>query len=463
MPASSLILFMVLGQAPAPDPAAQVSQLGSAKYSKREAASAELERLGRVALPALRHAVESKDPEIRNRAMLLVSRIEGAVLTQPSSIRLGFKNATVQEILKSVGEQSGVKLVLRPENSPAFRDRRLSLDQSEPVTFWKALDLIADKARLQYNYGPHGSTGGREAEFPLFDGGSRPFLPSFDSGPFRVIVSGLHFQRDLSFTGGQLTNPSRFAQEPNASVGSVKGTFPAMLQENFNALIQIVGEPRFSIGQIGPIRITEARDEKGQSLVVPVESNPAINSEVFQRSSGYLGYASGSVLQVQAQLIRPPSPGSVIKSLKGSVPVALSTRKPNPLTASLKTGIGRMFQNEETILTLHEVRTNPESRQTNIEVSIRPQRKANASNSPGLGTDSIATNRPDLIQQQIDVVDRLGRPIMWYPTQFDGESGRITLAVAPVDLSTAPVEVRYHSIARATTDVTFEFHDLPMP
>ena len=161
MTSPGLIMIVILGQTPTVDPAELVSQLGSARYSQREAASAELERVGRLAFPALRSARDGKDPEIRNRASLLLNRIEGAILTRPSSVRLNFKDVPVHEILKGVSEQSGVKLVLRPENASALRNRRVSLEHPEPVSFWKAIDLISDTARLQYNYGPHGNANGK--------------------------------------------------------------------------------------------------------------------------------------------------------------------------------------------------------------------------------------------------------------------------------------------------------------
>ena len=64
----SLVLAVLLGQAPDRVPADLVRQLGSAKYAVREAAMAALEELGPAALPALRAAGQSKDPEVRLRA-----------------------------------------------------------------------------------------------------------------------------------------------------------------------------------------------------------------------------------------------------------------------------------------------------------------------------------------------------------------------------------------------------------
>jgi len=84
----SLVLAMLLGQAPERDSADLVRQLGSAEYAEREAAMAALEELGPAALPALRAAGQSKDPEVRNRAAAAIATIEGRPMKEASMIRL---------------------------------------------------------------------------------------------------------------------------------------------------------------------------------------------------------------------------------------------------------------------------------------------------------------------------------------------------------------------------------------
>jgi hypothetical protein len=57
-----------------------IADLGSPQFSKRVAATAALERIGRPALAALRQArTHSKDPEVRRRAEKLVDRIENGL------------------------------------------------------------------------------------------------------------------------------------------------------------------------------------------------------------------------------------------------------------------------------------------------------------------------------------------------------------------------------------------------
>lgn len=56
------------------DVAAQIEQLGSEAPARRDAAEAELERIGTRAYPAVLNATQSRDPEIRDRARRLLTR-----------------------------------------------------------------------------------------------------------------------------------------------------------------------------------------------------------------------------------------------------------------------------------------------------------------------------------------------------------------------------------------------------
>ena len=61
------------------------------------------------------------------------------------------------------------------------------------------------------------------------------------------------------------------------------------------------------------------------------------------------------------------------------------------------------------------------------------------------------------------MLDAKGQIIPWYPTSFDAEGARVTLTVAPPDGVAVPTELRYYSLARAATEVQFEFADVMLP
>jgi hypothetical protein len=455
---STLVMIVVLGQSPENDPQALISRLGAAHYAERETAASELERLGRKALPALRLARELKDLEVRTRAVSLINKIEGALLTQPTMISLDFDNRPLPEVVKTVSDQAGLSLMLIPDNAPQWAARRVTLHEPAPLPFWKALDRLCDAARLQYNYGMYGLPQGRQAALPLFDGGGRPTIPTVDTGPFRVSVMGLHFQRDVTFpvAGPRLGQP--FPPQGVEQPGSVGQRFNPAVSENCYAQIQVIGEPRLSVSQSGLLKIIEAVDDKGQSLI-----NTAARAAITQRSAGYFGINAGSAVQLQATLTRPEQPGQMIRKLRGVVPLSLATRKPNPLAVKLDGATGKTFRNDDVAVTIADIRPLGNTRQTTIEMSIRSL--TGASGGPSPGQPDFVVQRPDSFQQTIEVTDGQGRPMPWYQTSFDMEAARVTLTVTPqtLDGNGTPAELRLYGLARATTEVEFEFHDLRMP
>ena len=139
---ANLIVLVLLGQTPetSSDPAVLVETLGSASYAEREAAKS-LESLGAKALPPLRASLKSNDLEVRTRARSLINKIEGNLLLQATTVRLDFKDATVEDIVKSLSKQAGfnVGLAQRGPNPGAVR---ITLQDPTPIPFWTAIDRI---------------------------------------------------------------------------------------------------------------------------------------------------------------------------------------------------------------------------------------------------------------------------------------------------------------------------------
>ena len=316
---ANLAMLLLLGQAPSSSPTELVEQLGSPRFAERERATEALARLGADALPALRAARDAKDPEVRARAAALVEKTEALLLTQPTLVTLDIKDRPLTEAVEAIGEQAGIKLALTPENSPAWRPR-VTLQESAPLPFWKALDRLCVAGNLQYNLGMQGSSRNREPLLTLFAGKEAHAGPISDLGPFRVQLTNLHFQRDVTFAAG-----------PRAS-------------EQFYMQVQVAAEPRLSVSQNGTVQILEALDDRGQSLMLPDGGTSAT------RHSAYFGMSSGPIVQMQAHLKRPEQPGSTIRKLRGTVPIAVATRKPDPLVVPLTGASGKSFRNDQVSL-----------------------------------------------------------------------------------------------------------------
>jgi hypothetical protein len=470
MVCQNLVLLALLGQlsgpGPEPDPPALVSQLGAARYADREAASLALERLGRAALPALRGARDARDPEIRTRAAGLVQKIESALLTQPTRVRLDFDNTPLQEVARLLSQQTGFKVALSPENHPSWRRQRVKIRESEPIDFWKAVDLLCDAANLQYNAGMLGYMGPLQPVFTLTDGSMRTVAPTSDHGPFRVRLLGVDYRRQViygraepSFTVPPPPRPAAGGVEPQGRNTSAPARADAKIVAHFSADLVVAAEPRLVVSQRGPLQVLEACDERGNSLVL--HSN---DSQVQSRDAGYMGMMnSGPAMALQIPLERPAAAGQVIKKLRGVVPVTVTSRRPDPLVVPLTQSAGKSFENADLRLTVHGVTVAPNSNNhTVLELSIKPNDRATPSDEvefPGF----VQAQQPAPERLQIEVVDSRGQLINWFQSGVQPETSHITLLLTGQPHSTAPTELRYYTLTRANATIPFEFTDIPMP
>ena len=459
-------LLLVQVQPPGPnvdrDPLALVARLGANRYADREKAAEALEHLGRAALPALLAARDSRDLEVRTRASGLIEIIEGALLTQPTRVRLDFDGMPLTDVVRSLSLQAGFKVALTPENLPRWKSTRVTLHMTQAVDFWRAVDQLRDVAGLQYNPGMSGYAGQREPTFSPAAGTIRSNTPISDHGPFRVSLLGLHYQRDVNYDtiGAVPKLPVPHDGKPPAALGTAG--FPAQVNPvanvQFSARLLVAAEPRLSLYQNGPLQVIEAVDNRGNSLTPIASDGPAYN-----RSAGYFGMANGPVMQLQAPLHRPGSAGESIKKLRGVIPVTISSRKPDPLVVSLINGVGKAVENGEVQLTIHDIRTLPNSHNSLVELSVR----ANEQEVPGTRSDvdgfSKVLQRTDPQHLQIEVVDTRGRLIPWFSSDADHDTGRVTLTLAKLPETTQPKELRYYTLTRATLSLPFEFKDLVMP
>ena len=135
----------------------------------------------------------------------------------------------------------------------------------------------------------HGNiSGNREPVFALLDGGPRGAGPTWDSGPFRVSLISLHYQRDVAFNSVVAGFPRRVAVPPapvplppGLNIAAAEGP---SVSEQFYAQVQVAAEPRLSLSLNGPLKILEAVDDRGQSLLPAHGEGP-----ITQRFSGYFG------------------------------------------------------------------------------------------------------------------------------------------------------------------------------
>ncbi len=439
------------------DAASLVEQLGSARYADREDAARTLQVLGKEAIPALVAGRSSNDMEIRTRSEGLLHKIEGSLLTRPTMVRLDFEDVPLPEIVKSLADQTGMKICLLPENLPKWKTQRVSLQEPEPLPFWKAVDRLCHTASLQSDLEMANLSARGEATLCLTDRITRPALPTSDHGPFRVGLVGLEFQRHVGFAVApqMRRNP---AGRPGANRGDIVAVQPRPVTSvQCSAQFQLMAEPRLGVTQCGPPRILEARDDLDNSLLAANQ-----RGMMLSRNSTFLAGTCTSVIHLNVPLSRPETPGRSIKTLRGEVPLRVSARRPDPLIVPLSGAGGKTFVQGDVRLTIHDVRIGANSRGRQIDLSVREGRSDSAP-----ATDDFSlhdpTSRLESHQQSIEILDSQNRPLPWFQTGLEMESSRLTLTMASSAAAAEPKELRYYQLTETLVNVPFAFADVPMP
>jgi hypothetical protein len=465
----AFFLFWFQTSGPVADPSTLVSRLGAQAYAEREAAARELERLGRVSIPSLLQGRESKDLEVRTRASSLLRKIEGAMLTEPTLIKLDFRDTPLAEVVRSIGEQAGVRFVVYPESLTRSKSRVLTLRSDGAVPFWKAVDLLCEASDLRPNPTVMGMSAGQEPAFTLVAGGSgSSSIPRWDHGPFQVNLTRVHLERDVSFGSPppRLPRPA-IIPAPNGEPGAVKAETALkptpIINVQFNLHLQILAEPRLIITQNGTVQLIEAVDDLANSLVA--DSAPRVRGQVL--SEPYpraVGAVTGQQLQLIVPLRRPDSPGASIRTIKGAVPVLVASRRPDPLVIPLANSDEKPVENGEISVKVLKVGKNPGGTQTTIELTIQPSGAAEPmfQVNPALNQQAVLV-RDGLSRQQIEVRDRQGRALPWFRTAPDHDPSHFSLLINQFGVGHEPAELRVYTLTRASTSIPFEFHDIAMP
>ncbi|CAN5623670.1 hypothetical protein BH23PLA1_BH23PLA1_01830 [soil metagenome] len=457
------LILLLVGLVPS-DPEALVARLGSPRYADRESAARDLVELGREALPALSAARQSPDPEIRSRSGILLTKIERQILIEPTRIMLDFQDRPLEEVVRVVGERSGIPLVLVPAGHPHWRSRRLTLQASEPIPFWETLDRLTEAGQVQLfqplslRAGPTGRT----EPIRLVGTHSGPVLPSSDAGPLRVYLHEVKLERQVSYLQHSAV-PSVLFGEPGARPGPNTNRTQPPVEEQFYVVMQLIGEPRLMLSQQGPLRILEAVDDRGQSLLPP----EATDQELTIRSAGYLGWNAGqSMLQLQTFLQRPEQPGERMALLRGTVPLTVASLKPDPLSIRLEGAKGRTFEAEDMRLTVEQVHDGADGQPLSLELVLQPIGEAGAAGHDAPLVAEVSGSRAlQAAQNRLEVVDEQGRAYRVLPNHPRIEAGatRLTLMLMPGGEIGPPVEVRYYGLVEAETEITFEFREILIP
>src|SRR5262245_28448568 len=180
-----------------------VKQLADADFTKRDQASASLEKLGTAALPLLRDAVrKSDDTEVRRRLEEIIPRLEQAAALQPTLVSVSFRDLLVRKAVAELSRVGGYKLELSQNGARQTGtddpEKRLVSLELKNVPFWQALDRLCEVSGLTFQEGWYG----HDQETLRLEFGESHASPMYVNGAFRITIRGFDYQRSLYFNQG---------------------------------------------------------------------------------------------------------------------------------------------------------------------------------------------------------------------------------------------------------------------
>lgn len=122
-----------------------IKQLEAPRFDDREAAARRLEELGPVALPALREAMQSRNPAVAQRAALIVQVIEqrgdARDILQPTMVELNVVDSPIESILVQLSAKAQVQFDIPDE----LRGRKVAFNTAGQMPFWRAVEQLAQE------------------------------------------------------------------------------------------------------------------------------------------------------------------------------------------------------------------------------------------------------------------------------------------------------------------------------
>jgi hypothetical protein len=457
-----LVAALALAAGPG-EPEALVARLGAPRLADREAAATALTKLGPDAIPALLAARHTDNLEARSRVAALLDALEAAKISAPTRLVLDFEQASLEQIARTRGQRAGVRILLEPESSPNWKTMMVRLVEPEPVLFWDAVGRLCKAGNLRIAPGDawrfrqmagNGRPEDRGSPLLALMASTVAPAPASIDGAFLVSVNALHRSREVTFPA-----PSG---PPDAAPPQ------AQLTDRFQAILQVAVEPRMNIAQVGPAREVEGLDDRGQALSMTTSTGVRAPLEPGQGLP--MGPADGSIGTVTVPLVYPETQGTTIRLLKGVVPVVVAGRRPNALVASLTEGLGKLVQDDDTAMQVHSVQVDQQTKRTTIEFSVWPK-----AGQPGGPPRPLAPGLPNrqgpgrsgmlVDPSRVEVRDADGKRcrLNAFTSRHEGVVSRCHWVIDPGPGIGLPTEIRFETQVWTTVEVSFEFHDLPMP
>jgi hypothetical protein len=447
MSVTVLILLAALTAASAADRdlSALVGKLVSAEPAERATATESLKVLGREALPALKSAMKTGDIALRERALALWEAIQRDLMPRPSLVRLVGQNRPMATVLKDLETQTG--LAMRIDQS-SLQDV-VALHEPAPITFWTALERL--ELRGIYHHDPG------NGKFPALELRKQAaWVFTSTAGPFRFALTGLHLHRNRRLIGGPWVQIDRFGQRINVPREEPEGE-----SATFFGGLEVMVEPRMWFTQEAPARLTEATDDRGQSLVPEAAGSETKLSD----NAHFAFYAGAGVTQVRTEFrLRVTDDASRVARLRGVVPVMLHVRRPEPtLIIPLSSAAGKVFRCDDAEFTIESVNDSP----MDTIVSMNVRLNVDKAELPRNGDAELITTRLRAMgAHQLQLTDP-GGTVLADSTSSGSGGGNRTPAFYHWTIRTFQnghaTHLRYYSMLRVRSEAAFDFQEVPLP
>ncbi|WZO99963.1 hypothetical protein EP7_001581 [Isosphaeraceae bacterium EP7] len=448
----------LLAQAPSID--RDLAGLAASDKSVSLEAAGAIEERGKSALHALRTFESTAPPEAKVRARSLIDLIEDQRLLRATPVRLDLRETPLPDAVGELARSSGYRIELRRGVGAVQRSRKVTLQTDPGVGFWEALDRLGQAGKVAQVAGAFGELHHDGASIVLADE-DRPTPPTSYAGPYRVRLKRL--ERERRTTLATKATDSR-------PVGSMTAT------------IEVAAEPGIIPTPSGPAVVIEAIDDLGQDLTArpfPNSGSPSWKS-LRARDLEPLQVGGDASFEDAIPLHLPERPGTAIRRVRGYAPIQAIARTGDTLEIPLDAPPER----EHTLggVSIRVISVQSGGPQSVVRLSILGATQPRPAVSAGRRQASLSGfNPPFRAEECLLLLDADGRPLPLMSTPVVPVNPLI-VQTGPVELTLKtianpglasirpgsepqkpPVRLIYARVVGVSTEVPFEFADLPMP
>jgi hypothetical protein len=307
------------------------------------------------------------------------------------------------------------------------------------ATFWEVMDRICEVSGL------HMQPGYGEEPFRLyFQENHTPFVHR--NGPFRVVAEGFNYSRSIRF-GQMQRNPGQPGLQNS---------------ESMSFSFHILSEPKLPILGMGEVKLTEVRDDLGNSMVLLRPSGEGFDpgGRRYYRGGGYRQFQ----YHAQAPMTWPVKAARKVQLLRGIAPVTvLAEQRAAIVVEKVLDAKGKKFKAGTIEMDIEEVKAaggaGAGNKTYDVKMTVRDTSRDHLS-----GDYSWM----DSLNQRLELRDAKGNKYVSRGNNFDntspssvhgtwmfGESGNAQLGAAE--------QLVFYNWITMDHELTFEFRDLPLP